>query len=138
MSRREERAIRDEAEELAAETEAMLSGRLADRWSGDRAPGWVWLNTLAHADWAGLTDIADGSLRGQRSAWDGALMFLAGELLASAGSPGALRDLQRTELVPLELELLAGATPPPATPGGLVSLVRDQLARARSHRSHEM
>ncbi len=135
MSRREERAIREEAEQLAAEAEAMLSGRLAERSGNERAPGWVWLNTLAHSDWNDLADVVDAR-RAQRTAWDGAVMFLAGEILSAAGSPDGLLELQRNQLVPLELELLSGAMTPPSTPAGLVSIVRSELARVRSRHAH--
>ena len=61
----------------------------------------------------------------------GRALSLAGELLSAAGTEQALVELQREELVPLELDLLAVGSPTPATPGELVSLVRPPLSRAR-------
>ena len=125
------------ARDLVAAAEATLTGRLVDRYDyGQGAPGWVWLNTLAHADWATLAALGDGARCGRPSAWDGRCMFLAGELVSTAGPADGLVALQCAQLVPLELHLLAVSSPTPSTPGELVSLVRPQLALARCRQAH--
>jgi hypothetical protein len=132
MHRREERAIRDEAKAFVAEAEATLTGRLVDWcWFDDNVPGWVWLNTLAHADWAALGDLADGGPPGRHSIWNRAVMFLAGELLSTAGSADGLIELQRACLIPLESDLLAAPSWTLSSPAELVSLVRSELRRSR-------
>jgi hypothetical protein len=138
MHRREERAIRDDAKDLIAEAEAIVTGRLVERhWWDDKEQGWMWLNCLAHADWSTLSEMADGARTGRGSLWDAAAMFLAGELLATAGSAEGLVALQRAWLVPLEAELLALSSGTPSTPGNLVSVVRAELDRARARRARD-
>jgi hypothetical protein len=136
MVGREERAVQAQAEELIAEAEAALRGRLVEAACGHERPGaaWVCLNTLAHADWGTLSEVADGSRRGHGDVWAAALMFLAGEALSASGSADALVEVQRGGLIPLELDVLGGVVQLPAAPARLVSLVRAQLARATSRR----
>jgi len=135
--RSDERAVRAEARDVVAEAEATLSGNLVGwRWWSDDAVAWVWVNTLAHAGWSHLNELAAGGWRSQGQAWDAALAFLAGELLIQAGRPEGLVAVQRLVLVPLELEMLGGLTVTPRTAAGLVSLVRSQLALARSRQAH--
>jgi len=95
----------------------------------------VRVNQLAHADWDNMAGLADGPDLGRRSAWDGAVGFLAAELVSAAGSPAGLAQLQSSALIPLELDMLAGG-PTPATPIELVHVVRDRIARARARRTH--
>lgn len=95
---------------LGRETEAFLSGRLVQTWHDQwlMVPAWGWLTVLAHGgpdEVAALSDTATYWSPSERS-WSLALSFLAGEILARAPTPEALRDLQRTVLVPLELEML--------------------------------
>jgi hypothetical protein len=137
MSWRVERALRAEAEQVVAEAEAMIGGRMLDRHPReDSPPAWVLLDTLAHGEWRYLTNLSKALAKRRGHVWDSALLFLAGEVLATAGSPAGLRDLQRTHLVPLELHMLAGGCPVLTTPSGLVDAVSTELARARSRRRH--
>jgi hypothetical protein len=98
-------------------------------------PAWARINELAHADWDHLAGVADRTESTRRSAWDGAIRFLAAELLSAAASPAGLLQLQRSGLIPLELDMLTGG-PTLATPTELVQVVRHQLAKARSRRTH--
>ena len=136
MNRRDERAIRNEADDLAAELEATLDGRLIERRRGlGDVPEWEWVNVLAHSDWERLSRLAAGGDPSSRSVWDGAIMFLAGEMLTTAGSPAGLLRLQRVRLIPLELEMLSGLHPSP-TPVALVGLVCRELNRERARNAH--
>jgi hypothetical protein len=131
MRRHEERAIRAEAAELVCEAEAIVQGRLlVDRWSVQPGLYWMALNTLAHAEWHFLTQIADGEPINGGTIWDGALRLLASEVLAAAGSSERLIGVQRAILVPLELRVLGAST----TPTGAAELVRVVLAElAQTH-----
>jgi hypothetical protein len=137
VGRRQEREIKDTAQRLTAEAEAMLAGELGD-WatSADSSVGWVPLNTVAHADWSKLSDISRGIGLVLDSAWSGALVFVAREVLAVAGDSKGLTELQRQDLIPTELEMLANADAVPSSPKELVSFIQTVLARARSRRSH--
>ena len=102
------------AGELTLECEALLAGRYADclcshgRW----APPWTWVNALAHCSAPELTALAGGGgnpgvddLPGTDQ-WRRALAFLAEDVLGQIEVRGATLDqLQRTRLIPLELEL---------------------------------
>lgn len=131
MSDRSDRVIRDEGRYLVAQAEAMLDGCLIDRYRRQNTvPAWLWLNALAHSRWSRLADIAAGNRRNPRPGWDGALSFLASEVLIAAGSSEGLEALQRARLVPLELRLL-GAARAPEAPAELVHLVRREIGRDR-------
>ena len=98
---------------LADEAEAFLNGTyLAHLASiGRAAPGWAWINPLAHGTRNQLVALAQPAARGSgvvaRDAWDKALAFLAHELLKLTARDVSLIEVQRTILVPLELELAA-------------------------------
>ena len=137
MSWREERAIRCQAAALVAEAEAMVAGRLIDLpWAAERTFGQVVVNALAHADWVQLEGYSSGTHRSGSLAWDGALIFLADELRGAVGSPEELVAAQRAQLIPIELDILEGTVHEPATPAGLVSLLRPRIARAASRHRH--
>ena len=93
--RRDERAVQSEVEQLVEEVAATLSGCLVQRWASAEIPGWVRVNQLAHADWDNLAGLAEGTPRVRRSAWDGAVGFLAAELVSTARSPSGLSQLQK-------------------------------------------
>jgi hypothetical protein len=114
-----------------SEATAMLDGRLRTpgRESLDTPP-WVWINELAHASWNDLVRLANR--RGRGTAWEGAMSYLARELHTQAGTADGLLGLQRHALIPLELELLAGQTPPPATPLELTAIVHAEIDRLRA------
>jgi hypothetical protein len=132
---REQRVAQAEVEQLLEEAAATLGGTLARRWTSGVVPGWARVNELAHADWDSLVGLAYGTKPARRSAWDGAVGFLAAELVSAAGSPACLLPLQSAALIPLELDMLAGG-PAPATPTELVQLVRDRIAQTRDRRRH--
>lgn len=96
---------------LASEAEAFLRGELAERLEerGAPTPVWAWTNVLAHGT-------EDALRRATAQQWPGAVAnatwhrvraFLATEVLAVARRRGPLATLQRTVLVPLELDLAA-------------------------------
>jgi hypothetical protein len=135
--RREERVLQVGAGYVLEEAAAILNGRMVHRYGpGETVPSWARINELAHADWDDLTHLCDPTAPTSRSAWDGAARYLAAELVSAAGSPAGLRELQRSSLVPLELDMLADRGPTAATPTELVQLVRHELARDRARRSH--
>ncbi len=98
---------------------------------GQGAPGWAWVNVLAHSRPNELAGIK----RPHRFGWDAVVADLAAELLSLGhGCPVAVAFLQRTALVPLELALLGGEMPEPMTPGQLGVLVMTALYRAQMER----
>ncbi len=92
--------------ELVGECEAFLAGRLAERIEqrAESVPVWAWTNLLAHGSRQDLCSerrrfrVIGGQWREGRS-------FLVAELLDLADEFGPLTEIQRTVLVPLELEL---------------------------------
>lgn len=119
---------------FVAECGAFLTGGLAAATlTRGRTPRhWEWLNLLAHGTEAQVHELAQGA--GQRARtlyeakWLAALSFLASELLDVAASGAmSLRDLQRTVLVPLELELAADAGNDVPIPAWTVRKVLDRL-----------
>lgn len=110
-------------ESLVAESEAFLNGTLAEHLVDhvQVVPAWAWMNLLAHGTEtyvraAAITFVARG--------WPGARRFLAGELvdLLESGH-GPLETLQRTALVPLELELASLPAAARWSPAQLVEVV---------------
>ncbi|HEX3540317.1 MAG TPA: hypothetical protein VHT75_07710 [Acidimicrobiales bacterium] len=136
MRRREKRAMQTATENLIDGCDRFIAGCVAETYRGRPVPGWVWINTLTHADRETLAVLADDGWRAGNGQWDGAFCFLAAELLAIAPTVDELASVQRRELLPLELEVLAGQVPGPSTPCELVDLVHPLLARARSRRAH--
>lgn len=129
------------AVELVRECEALLDGRYADHLGaqGRWAPAWAWVNVLAHSTGAELAAVAAGDASPRpgeppgTKEWRDALAFLADDLLAYVGpSPGNLRDVQASALVPLELGLMRPADRPPLNPGQLAA---DVLAAVHQHPS---
>ncbi len=98
---------------LADEAEAFLNGTLLAHMAsiGRAAPGWAWVNPLAHGTRPEIVALARPAAKGSpvagRDAWEGALAFLARELLTLTAGDLSLAEVQRTVLVPLELELAA-------------------------------
>jgi hypothetical protein len=131
-----EQAVQVGVGDVLEEAAAILNGRMVQRYGpGETAPGWARLNELAHADWDDLTRLADPTGPTSVTAWDGAVKYLAAELISAAGSPAGLRELQRSRLIPLELNMLA-LEPRAVTPTELVQVVRHELAQERARRSH--
>jgi hypothetical protein len=127
---------------LMLECESLLAGRYADylctqgRW----APSWTWVNALAHRSVPELTALAgdDGNSVVNdpvgANQWRRALAFLAEDVLAQIQLSGVTLDqLQRTRLIPLELEL--SRNPDRCTdPGQFAGLVMAVVRRRPSRR----
>jgi hypothetical protein len=141
-SREHEDPVRSLAAELTDECNALLAGRYADylHEQGHLAAPWVWMNALAHASQEELTEVAAGpptrtSDRPGTVEWRRAIAFLAEEVLERARSTGtSLADLQRSALVPLELELMACTGGAVLSPGQLAGLVMAAVHRHPSRR----
>ena len=95
--------------ELVGECEAFLAGRLAERIEerAERVPVWAWTNLLAYGS---EQDLCSERRRARQQCsvsghpWcEGRSHFVA-ELLDLAHEYGPLAEIQRTVLVPLELE----------------------------------
>jgi hypothetical protein len=103
----------------ADDCEAFLAGRLAEYRMDHHHYVSVsdWTNLLAHGSEADLkSEIAEANERRPRNGkargdaeWREARGYLAATLLHRATDEGALQRIQRLVLVPLELELAAGA-----------------------------
>lgn len=94
---------------------AFLTGTLAEYRleHGQMVLPWEWTNLLAHGDEAALHGELAGSReqpgppdrRDRVATWRAARSYLVAELLSLAATCGPLADLQRSLLIPLELEL---------------------------------
>ena len=129
------------AAELTLECESLLAGRYADylctrgRW----APPWTWVNALAHRSVPELSTLAGGGGKSVASdpaganQWRRALAFLAEDVLAQVEVSGVTLDqLQRTRLIPLELELSRNqdrCTDPGQLAGLVMAVVRRRPSR---------
>lgn len=126
--------------ELVVECEEFLFGRYAQylRDENRPVPTWAWLNVLAHGNEEDITALA-ASERPRRSCsdtvWQEALAFLAQELMSEATRRGhPLASLQRSTLVPLELEFAGRRGPADVEPVEFVSDVLRALAQHRTSR----
>ena len=126
--------------ELLAECEAFLTGRLAEmvlRRDG-YAPVWTWTNLLAHGTEVEVRQEYDADQRPSgtvEDGWRAARSYLAGQVLELAGRLGSLGEVQRTVLVPLELQLAGRATVEWWDEGQWVSAVDGALeVQRRAHR----
>jgi hypothetical protein len=98
----------------------------------------VWLNVLAHGSQDDIGALAIGEpawrISSHTSVWHEALSFLAHDLLSQATRQGrALAELQRSTLVPLELDF-AGRRRPSMGPTAFVGHVRSAIAQHPSSR----
>lgn len=119
---------------LIADSEAFLTGRLAEALAerGEPVPVWAWVNVLAHGDVQGLRRAAatiDGR-HGSRP-WRHARSRLARRVLALACDEEELRTLQAEVLAPLELDLAAVPEVERLTPVSLLFIVEDALGLRR-------
>jgi hypothetical protein len=120
------------ADLLAVETEAFLSGRLAEHYidRGVEVPAWAWLNAVAHRNDAELAAMVLAG-RPERvplalGRWYDARLTLAVVVLDIARySREDITELQQEALIPLEIGL-AGA---PLEPQVLVERAVDALHR---------
>jgi hypothetical protein len=135
------RAWRDSG--LADEVEAFLTGRLVDHLSGCRqpVPAWAALNRLAHADRDELRNLVErgGELRVTHPSfvqpqWMATERFIAGQVLARSGTAEALARIQRTMLIPLELQLIEWAKIEPLTEEQVLQAGAQALDTYRSGR----
>ncbi|HVM63592.1 MAG TPA: hypothetical protein VMU14_01935 [Acidimicrobiales bacterium] len=118
-------------EAMLAAVEEMLTGRLVLGQSWRERDAWTCVNALGHADWDTLRAFAAEGPRRPAQPWDTVLAFLAAELLSTAKEPSRLEQVQRRELIPLELELLAGDVPATVSPARLAEVVQARLAHTR-------
>jgi len=109
------RAARRGQSSVADDCAAFLTGSLV-RYRLDHGEGvapWEWTNLLAHGSEAALRDELaaehhqrpDAPERDDLATWQAARSYVVVELLDLAGTCGPLAELQRSLLVPLELEL---------------------------------
>jgi hypothetical protein len=116
---------------LVAECEAFFSGRSAQYLDNQNRPipAWAWLNLLVHGSEGDIAVLAAGETEPIRptsatSVWRQALAFLAQELLNQATRQGRpLAELQRSTLVPIDLELAGPRAPTSMKPAALVTSV---------------
>ena len=112
---------------VVAEATAIVEGRASDvapdTWS---PPPWTWINRLAHSSWDDINLMAESRWRAMR-VWEGATTLLAYEMRTYARTPHDLLRLQRSALIPLELDVLNGQVSAPNTPLELVRLVRQEV-----------
>jgi hypothetical protein len=108
---------------IALECEDFLAGRYAELLSALGRPlvPWACLNQAAHAGIDAIRKVAanlpdDAEL----TAWEDVRAVVATIVVAAVETSADLAELQRSVLVPLELELLAN---PPASPDALVRKV---------------
>lgn len=116
---------------LAAECEAFLAGHYADHLVREVqiVPAWAWMNLIAH----GTEDqIREAATTFVARGWPGASRFLAGELIDLVESGlEPLDELQRSYLVPLELELASLPWTARWSPAQLVAAVLATLPQRR-------
>lgn len=117
---------------LSREAEAFLSGQLVQTWHDQwvMVPAWGWMTVLAHGGMGEIAALGDAGTYWSPSerVWGPAMSFLAGEVLSRAGTLEGLQDLQRTALVPLELEMLRTEGGTTVEPSELVRRVLTAVA----------
>jgi hypothetical protein len=112
---------------IVAEAVAIVEGRASDVAPDNWSPlPWTWINRLAHSSWDDINRMAESRWRALR-AWEGATTLLAYEMRTYARTPKGLLRLQRSALIPLELDVLSGQVSAPDTPLELVRLVRQEV-----------
>jgi hypothetical protein len=121
---------------LATECGAFLDGTLAEYWDqrGVVVPVWSWMNLLAHGSEELICESVARPSRPRRPgrSWWVARSYLAYEVLDRVDAPGALSDLQRDVLIPLELEMAARPETVGWTPRHWVDTVDRALRDQRS------
>jgi hypothetical protein len=128
-----------QARDLTDECEALLRGGLVEylQAEGRWTPPWAWVNALAHGSvddlvrWAeGGVDHADDPSLSDAAGWRAVLSFLAGDILSRVGAGGTtLEELQRSALIPLELDLMRGVERPTPDQGRLAGMVMAAVRR---------
>jgi hypothetical protein len=127
------------AKQVVAEAERLLSGRILDvgNLQRQRLPVWSLVNFLAHGTCEVLRQISDVGPTLHPASWVATLGDLAAEVLSLAPTADELMSIQRQVLVPLELQLLAGMVPMPATPAVLAVMVAGALDACQMNPGHE-
>lgn len=129
-----------QARDLTDEFEALLRGSLVEylQSEGRWTPPWAWVNALAHGSvddlvrWAEAdgADSDDDASRSEAAGWRAVLSFLAGDILSRvAAGRTTLEELQRSALIPLELELMRGVERPTPDQGRLAGMVMAAVRR---------
>lgn len=110
---------------LATEAAAYLTGDITV--VGRRAPTWVLMSRVAHADLARLVATAAAGRGAEPGSWEAGVAYLATEILTVSPDADSLARLQRDALLPLELALLEGDVTDPVTTRRFVDLVSEAL-----------
>jgi hypothetical protein len=107
--------------QVVCEAIAIVEGRRPSE-TGGAGRGGSWISWLAHSRWE---DLQRATLAGPLlpNRWDAAASYVAGNLLDKAKDADGLLTLQRSCLIPLELEMLAGRLQIPNRPADLVRTV---------------
>jgi hypothetical protein len=110
---------------VVREAEKLLEGRTIEGYINrqERVPAWSLVSLLAHATRADLCRLSAPIAEHDPAGWSGTIARLAGELVDRSYDEASLLRLQRDCLIPIELRLLGGTTPPPSTPAELYSMV---------------
>jgi hypothetical protein len=115
----------------ALECEAFLNGSLAEYWDdkGADVPVWAWMNLLAHGTARQIGECVLRPYRPRRGSrsWRVARSYLAYEVLDLTDLEFTLAELQRTVLIPLELEMAERDEVSDWTPRQWVDVVEDAL-----------
>lgn len=130
---RRNRRDRHAEERLAFEAAAYLTGDITA--VGRRAPAWVMMSRIAHADLSRMAATAAGRPAADPGSWQAGVAYLASEILSLAADEESLRRLQREALLPLELDLLRGAVAQPVSTSAFIDLVCGALQDYRVRRS---
>ena len=111
--------------EVVLEAQRLLTGGVCepDQLRKMQPPAWALISVLAHSSRRRLLRISDAGLTEHPGSWAATLGSLARDLLTATSGRHELIEVQRQALVPMELQLLAGAMPAPATPSRLRGLV---------------
>jgi hypothetical protein len=128
---------------LSDEVEAFLTGHLVEHLAARHEPVPVWavLNRLAHADSNELRSLVEGfasdwvihpSVAPPR--WLASERFIAGQLLARAATQEELVQIQRSSLIPLELQLIERSKVGNLTPEQVLEAGAEALDTSRPDR----
>ena len=94
---------------IVLECEAFLDGTLAEYWDhkGVAVPPWAWLNLLAHGSEKQIRASIARPSRSRRASrsWRTARTYVAYALLTLIDAECTLADMQRSLLIPLELQM---------------------------------
>ena len=122
------------ARDVIREAERILHGRTLESYIArrERVPAWSLIALLAHSSRLDLMRLAHPAANPDPSGWSGTVARLAVELLECSCDEPSLLRLQRSALVPLELNLLGGMVSPPCSPADLFQMVTGALERPLS------